>query len=1032
EAGKALAEMQRTFEHQGGFADLFTGKNDWETVGKGMASFGRTLLNFGKEVSGTWDDEGSEVLDPKGIEHYAASIKIAAGLASDLAQMQSEFGNVGGWLGTWVGDNDWTSIGRGMEFFGGALMGFGETIHGISEYEEDYSKCVGIGKSLAGLQSSFGNTGGFAADVLGDNSWVDIGRGLADFGRSLMTFGVICHSITDKKYNVHMSVVIALMHELADILCQSQSVTAASYMPAWSNLTIGLTDLGEELYDFGATANLTVQNAEAMSKIIKIIGELAECFKKTAGIQEEWVADFGTAAVELGVCLSEFWNSIRSIDKSKLAVVVTQLKHLQEFIKETAGLNISGLTNFRTALQAVADMGIDSFTDAFDNSAYKVQNATGGILTKVTDRLKEGREELKQAAVYTVEGFTEGLESGDYSVRIASERLANAVIDSIRDTLGIHSPAWETFLLGQYTEQGWSGGLLSGLANAFGAGEDLGSAGLSGLLSGAKDGLADVKDWASNALNGGILSGTDVLSGLFPDGESDLTAGLEDLGLDGVSDWFTDMFSDPSAKIAELQSDIEKTEAQLAKAKENYGEDSSRVKELEEKLASLNDELTRYQGLTSALGDSFDLDEFLKGLSTDGVGALDGVLTESFLSNLTPEETSKLTGKLNDAVSDQVTNAKKEYDSLFEAYKEGTVSRADYEKRYTEILSKYTLAQTDTVKYAADKMTEYADDKLEDLTKDYEDKIKDIQQDIDNFTEGHTTSYESSLEFTTNKDVYDKTVEDYENKISDLNEQMEKAKETYGENSDVVSYYQQQIDRLTEAMEKYKKAYEDSGKADDEIVSVDMGKELDRNTKELTEFLEGMKKLNTKGISDELRQEIAGMEQDKAIAAVNYLNSLSDSELKALDDRKKKEKEIAEELAQELYGDKIQTETDSYVQNVNDLLSSLPESAVQIGYDTAMSYVDGFSEGTSDALTGMGIAADSIKSAIVAPEIAAAMGNITGLTKEGIAKIGENFGDILVSGFSEKVAGNADGAANSIAGALKAAAESNGAKKTYQ
>mgnify|MGYP000146345820 CR=1 FL=1 len=98
-AGQAMAELAATLPNTGGAVAFFAGDNDMATFGAQLASFGVSMKNYSKSVSG---------LDGDAVENSAIAGKTLVELANTIP-------NTGGLVAFFTGDND-------LETFGDQLV----------------------------------------------------------------------------------------------------------------------------------------------------------------------------------------------------------------------------------------------------------------------------------------------------------------------------------------------------------------------------------------------------------------------------------------------------------------------------------------------------------------------------------------------------------------------------------------------------------------------------------------------------------------------------------------------------------------------------------------------------------------------------------------------------------------------------------------------------------------------------------------------------------------------------------------------
>ena len=273
----------------------------------------------------------------------------------------------------------------------------------------------------------------------------------------------------------------------------------------------------------------------------------------------------------------------------------------------------------------------------------------------------------------------------------------------------------------------------------------------------------------------------------------------------------------------------------------------------------------------------------------------------------------------------QLSEAKKYFDELHQLYKEGQIDREEYERRVTELCSRYTEQRSELTEYAYSKDSELLKSTLEDITEDYENTLNDIQGKIDSFKSSVSGSFKSMLTFETKEgDALLPSVDEIRKRAEELNM-------AYSEymNSDK---YREDVKNAHWGRED---SYIDKAYATDKIKS---------STAELEEYLALIDNLRSRGISDGLISQLQNMSIEEGMATAEYYAGLSDIQLKNLEKNWNKYNETVEKLATELYSEEVDAATDAYLSQVEEKLSECTPEMREAGLKIVQSLVAGFSD----------------------------------------------------------------------------------------
>jgi tape measure domain-containing protein len=360
-----------------------------------------------------------------------------------------------------------------------------------------------------------------------------------------------------------------------------------------------------------------------------------------------------------------------------------------------------------------------------------------------------------------------------------------------------------------------------------------------------------------------------------------------------------------------------------------------------DKLTDIKDTTTNFfSALTT--GDTTSIASML------GVGDLSGLITGDL--SVAQSDITKYYKDLGVEYSSTLQTAKSEYDAIIENYKDGRITQSEYDAKYTTLLKKYTQDQVGLIGYAQDKMSDYVQKNMDNLNKDFENTIKTIQSKIDKLKGNVNKDMADLMTFTTKNDLYEQGLEPLETRLQELNDQKDAAIARYGEESNQVIQLERNIKSLEKEITAYKEANE-SAKGDDTIVDARFTDKIRRGTTAINEYNDKLKELQKRSGSDALMSLFEGMDVEKGTATANYLLSETDEQLAALAHNYEKYQNAGDELAKTLYGDQLQSATETYVQDVLDIVKDLPDSAKTIGINIAAGLANGFSDETEASLS---------------------------------------------------------------------------------
>lgn len=196
------------------------------------------------------------------------------------------------------------------------------------------------------------------------------------------------------------------------------------------------------------------------------------------------VASAGTVVMSL---------ALKTVNSSMKSIASNAKSAKSSLTSMTSSIDVvnSGLD----ALGNKAKSGINKLTSAFSNGAGKAQSSaqtmmngfnsgisTGGNMAVATARsitnsivssMRSASSGSYSCGVYIGQGLANGMKSQLGIVRSVAVQLAAAAEEAIRAKAKIHSPSRISDKLGQYWGEGWIGGLISKVKDAWKAAEEL-------------------------------------------------------------------------------------------------------------------------------------------------------------------------------------------------------------------------------------------------------------------------------------------------------------------------------------------------------------------------------------------------------------------------------------------------------------------------------------------------------------------------------------------------------------------------------
>ena len=992
----ALVTAGEGIPESGGVLGWLVGDNDWTTFGTGLADLGDALKSFSESCAGI-DKEG---------------LKAGCDATTELAKASEYIPNSGGHLATWIGDNTWSTMKEGLVDYGDALKSFSLAVTGIDK--DAVTDGAWATRELATAMDGIPNSGGWLAEFLGDNNWNTMKDGLGPYGSALLSFSNYTQGV--KVENIENAKDATVL--LADAYAVVQGIPTSGY---WSMIYTGLGEYGRILKWFdGDVASI---NTDQLLKVTTATTQLASSLIK---IKE---GDLDKNTIK--------WDKVASNIQEFRTILGSDVTLLASTVSESTAqgiLNIKAyMYEIKEAFKAITDISdadIQAYSDRITLLLDSVKNARD-----MSNTISRGTllENFKNVGQDMFDGIAEGIKD-DSVIKSVIQTTADSILSNFRIYLGIPAANATGAPNGSSKMMIYGKQIVTGFVEGIDQNTDVGSKAMQRFAQAmltAFSTAAEINEAtdAGKAVGEGYVGGVASVTGsaaksgnMTGEVEGMLTAGGQtadtaaEAGMSTAQSWF--------------DSTVDTLKTGAANIKKNVTGWFSGVFSNGSK------------GILDGLG--IDINSLILGDAFAAEGEISKYLESQY-------------GDMGYSFNSQLQDAKDEFDVLLDSYKQGKIDQAEYDRQYTALLGKYTSEQVGLIAYAQGQMKKHVEDTFKDINSDFEKQIGDIQKKMDDFADNATKPMEEAFTVKTYKDVYDEKMQGYQDRIDELTKKKETLADKYGEEHMLVKQAERDIESATNKMNEYKKSYEANSQEaydeqmakyasklkklekkkarviqlfgeesqatsraekeiqklntemeqyqknhkvinDDDIASVNYAEMFEKETIALTNYNSTIKKLQAREVDDSILQMLAGETDIKKAAGIaDYLNKLSDAELKAISDQYSIYKAAGKDLAQTMYGPEMEDAVLNYTNKVISTMNTLPESAKAIGVNMVAGLASGFSAETEASLSLIGTSGQSITDELKR------IYDIHSPSRVMREEIGYNLADGLIQGFLDRL-----------------------------
>lgn len=445
EAGLAMAKVAKAIPKKDGFLQDIVGEADLEEFGSACEAFGYAIKRMSTALTGTGGETiiNAETIDAvvkagQGMSKIASAIPKKDGFLQDIVGEQDleEFGlaceafgyaikrmsialsgsngentinneaieaavkagkgmtklneaipKKDGWLQDIVGEQDLETFGSACEAFGKAIKTMSDSLggaDGASINLEAIDAAISAGKKMTALANALPSEGLFD----GKMNLTEFSDYIGDFGDAISDFGIKVAGINVDSIGVAISAANRIKN-----LIQSLVGLDTSGVAAFTGIGTGgfgadgaVSDIAKAIADFcsktaGIDSGVLATSVSAALKLKNLISGLAGL--DTSGIENFKIDKVGTA-------ISGYYNKVSAIEPGSLMASIAAAQKLKSFISSLSGFDSSGVSAFKSALDQLSEVSIQKFVNSFKAASSQLSTIGIGMINSLANGMKQG------------------------------------------------------------------------------------------------------------------------------------------------------------------------------------------------------------------------------------------------------------------------------------------------------------------------------------------------------------------------------------------------------------------------------------------------------------------------------------------------------------------------------------------------------------------------------------------------------------------------------------------------------------------
>ena len=368
-AGMQFNGLNTALPKTDGIAQNLAGEKDLAKFGKACSAFAKCMITVNSAIS-----KKGFAVNLQGMEDIKQ-----AGLK--MNELQNSLPETGGWWKDVAGEKDIADFGSKIKTFGEAIVGFSTSAADLNTGAIDLAittarRIKSLIASLSdidtdGLATFTGiGTGGRGAD----GAAYQIAQAIAEFSSK----------VSDIDTNA-VAISVSAAHKLRDLISSLSGLDTSgleNFKPQ---------SVGSEMK--GYADKVSGIDTVTVSSSISSADRLKNLIAGLAGLDTSGIGNFKISSI--GSSIKEYGTSVSSVNFGAILTSIGTATTLKNFIASLAGLNTSGVTSFKTALNQLSTVDITAIVNAFSGASSKMSSAGASMINGLINGMQSKIHSVK-------------------------------------------------------------------------------------------------------------------------------------------------------------------------------------------------------------------------------------------------------------------------------------------------------------------------------------------------------------------------------------------------------------------------------------------------------------------------------------------------------------------------------------------------------------------------------------------------------------------------------------------------------------
>lgn len=433
-AGKVLAELQKSIPRSGGWAQKIMGEKDMSAFSDGITAFGDAIVAF----SNTIVQNGG--IDKNAVDNAAKCGEIMAALNDKIPAQ-------GGVWQCFIGKKNLSTFGSNIKDFGNAMVEFSNTVSSNGAINDAaITNAKNIGDLMVQLNKAVPEQGGFMSWITGSTDLDDFGENIVAFGGALVNFS---NNVSGKISDDAVNAADNAGQMMVNLQKQISGLNDDSF-DCLDSLGSALETWGSHLSNY--SANISGIDTAQLGTVTDEISTLYSFVSQMTSFDASGLSQFTASLNNIGtISLDNFVSAFGDAGEKASSVITTFIDNM---IGKVDGRKQKWETSGRNAMVA--------YRKGISDKKEEVSSTASDIAQTSIDKISDYRNNFYNVGQYLIEGMANGIDDASNKAVLAVRRMAKKLPQIAKIILQIHSPSKVFDKLGEYVPEGFAGGVIRG------------------------------------------------------------------------------------------------------------------------------------------------------------------------------------------------------------------------------------------------------------------------------------------------------------------------------------------------------------------------------------------------------------------------------------------------------------------------------------------------------------------------------------------------------------------------------------------